>query len=102
MQLVCRGVIGRVWLGHNRQREIVAVATLVVYAVSVAVDREAQAIDKIGESSNDRRSRGIVYYGENRAGRKRAIAEVLQPRLRSRVNRNAICDNFVRLSRWTV
>src|SRR5205823_12690049 len=82
-------------LRYNRQRQIVAVATVVVDLVSVAVGGKHRAVEKITECARNRRRRSIVDHCENCAWYKRATSKIGKGKLRAGVDGHAVGDHFV-------
>src|SRR5882724_3095848 len=83
-------------LGHDRQGEVVAIATLVVGLKGDVVDGEGCAIGKVGERARNRRRRGVINRGEDCAQRECAHVHMVKEYERSTVNGYAPGDNLVR------
>src|SRR5436190_23858574 len=82
-------------LRYNRQRQVVAVAAVVVDLVSVAVGGKHRAVEKITECARNRRRRSIVDHCENCARYKRATSKIGKGKLRAGVDGHDVGDYFI-------
>src|SRR2546430_15680874 len=82
-------------LRYNRQRQVVAVAAVVVDLVSVAVACECPTVREVTERADNWIRRDVVYHGENYAMSEHTVANITKGKLCVAVNHHAVGDNTV-------
>src|SRR5204863_9580028 len=82
-------------LRYNRQRQVVAVAAVVVDLVSVAVGGKHRAVEKITECARNRRCRSIVDHCENCARYKRATSKIGKRKFGGGVDGHSVGDHLI-------
>src|SRR4029077_1112745 len=69
-------LVFKIYLGHNRQGQVIACATCVARLEVVAITGEDRAVGHITERAANGIGRGVVNYSKNCTHRKRASANV--------------------------